>query len=86
MTRTSSPIGSPTITFAPDPEVGGYWLSREAVAPLEVVAVGDLLELHARAEIELRLTANLWPLWDRVVSSTLEFSGIRLRNAEPRAG
>jgi hypothetical protein len=51
-----------------------------------VVAVGDLLELHARAEIELRLTENLWPLWDRVVASTLEFSGIRLLNAEPRAG
>jgi hypothetical protein len=76
----------PPATFDPDPEVGDYWLSREAVAPLEVVALGDLVELHAHAGIELRLIANLWPLWDRVVASTLEFSGIRLHNAEPRAG
>jgi uncharacterized protein DUF6886 len=74
----------PNAPFDPHPEVGGYWLGREAVAPLEVVALGDLLELHARAGIELRLTASLWPLWDSVVASTLEFSGIRLRNAEPR--
>ncbi len=74
----------PSATFDPDPEVGGYWLSRETVAPLEAVALGDLLELHARAGIELRLTASVWPLWDRVVASTLEFSGIRLHNAESR--
>jgi hypothetical protein len=27
---------------------------------------------------------NLWPLWDGVVTSTLEFSGMRLGNARPR--
>ena len=37
----------PTTTFDPDPEGGEYWLSRDAVAPLETVALGDLLELHA---------------------------------------
>ena len=26
---------------------------------------------------------NLWPLWNDVVASTLEFSGMRLRNAQP---
>jgi len=75
----------PAAAFDPDPEVGGYWHSREGVVPLEVVALGDLLELHAHAGIEFRLTANLWPVWDRVVASTLEFSGIRLHNATPRA-
>jgi hypothetical protein len=74
----------PEDTFAPDPDVGGYWLSREPVAPAEVVELGDLLELHAESGIELRIVANLWPLWDRVVASTLEFSGIRLHNAKPR--
>ena len=73
----------PEDTFTRDPEVGGYWLSREAVVPLEVVEVGGLLDLHAGARIELRLVANLWPLWNRVVASTLEFSGIRLHNAKP---
>jgi hypothetical protein len=71
----------PGDSFDLDPEVGGYWLSREEVAPLEVVELGDLVGLHAHAGIELRLVASLWPLWDRIVGSTLEFSGIRLHNA-----
>ncbi|MGH3737542.1 MAG: DUF6886 family protein [Micromonosporaceae bacterium] len=46
--------------------------------------VGDLLAVHAAAGIQLRVLDNLWPYWDAVVSSTLGFSGIRLRNATPR--
>jgi hypothetical protein len=69
--------------FEPSPRVGGYWSCRRPVAPLEVVELGDLIERHTRAGIELRLFPNLWPLWDAVVASTLEFSGIRLRNAAP---
>jgi hypothetical protein len=38
---------------------------------------------HAAARIPLRMVPNIWPLWDAVVASTLEFSGIRLRNARP---
>lgn len=76
----------PETSFAPDPEVGGYWLSREPVVPLEVVELGDLVELHARAEIPLHAVPNLWPVWDRVAASTLEFSGMRLRNALPVGG
>ena len=74
----------PEETFTPHPEVGGYWLSRDAVGPIELVRLGDLLALHAQSAIELRLVPSLWPVWDRVASSTLEFSGIRLRNALPR--
>ena len=75
----------PEDSFARDPEVGGYWLSRERVVPLDVSELGDLVVLHARAGIELRSVANLWSLWDRPTSSTLEFSGIRLYKAAPRA-
>jgi hypothetical protein len=74
----------PDETFAPDPEVGGYWLSREPVAPLEVVQLGDLLARHAEAGIELRIVESLWLLWDLVAASTLEFSGMRLHNARRR--
>jgi uncharacterized protein DUF6886 len=73
----------PETTFEPDPEVGGYWLSRAAVEPVEVVELGHLVERHGAAGIELRAVENLWPTWDRVVASTLEYSGIRLQNAIP---
>jgi hypothetical protein len=75
----------PEETFTPDPAVGGYWLSREPVVPVELVELVDLLALHAGAAIELRIVANLWPLWNRVIASTLEFSGVRLHNAAPSA-
>ena len=48
----------PEASFRPDPEVGGYWLSRVPVEPLEVVELGDLLALHAAAEIELRIVVE----------------------------
>ncbi len=49
--------------------------------PLELVELADLLALHAGARIELRIAPELLGLWDNVVNSTLDFSGIRLRNA-----
>jgi hypothetical protein len=64
----------------------GYWVSRSVVEPLDVVELGDLLAKHAAAGIELRIVPALLPLWDRVVGSTLEFSGIRLRNLAARPG
>ena len=73
----------PEATFTRDGEVGGYWLSRAAVEPLDVVQLGDLVARHEASGIELRSVPNLWPIWNRVVASTLEFSGIRLHNALP---
>lgn len=43
--------------------------------------VRDLFELHEEAGIQLRVLDNLWRFWNEVTASTLEFSGIRLRNA-----
>jgi len=73
----------PEQSFDPHPDVGGYWLSHETVEPLEVRPLGDLVALHEGAGIELRVLENLWPLWNDVVASTLEYSGMRLRNAQP---
>ena len=58
-----------------------YWISPVAVDPIEHVCLPDLLALHADAEIELRIAPQLLDLWERVIASTLDFSGIRLRNA-----
>jgi hypothetical protein len=58
-----------------------FWISGFAVEPLARVELGDLVELHAKADIELAVDDDLPALWQRVISSTLDFSGIRLRNA-----
>ncbi len=68
----------PEASFEPEDR---FWVSRETVDPLELVELGDLLARHAEARIELRVAPALYPLWDSVVASTLDFSGIRLRNA-----
>jgi hypothetical protein len=73
----------PVDTFEPYGRAAGYWVSRVAVEPLEVAPLGDLLERHAEAGIELRIVPDLHALWQRVIASSLEFSGIRLRNLPP---
>jgi hypothetical protein len=74
----------PEASFIQSSEVAGYWTSREAMEPLERLSVDDLIGRHSAAGTLLRTESNLWPLWDAVIASTLEFSGIRLRNAVPR--
>lgn len=61
---------------------GGHWASREAVVPLLVDTMGDLLRALADANVELRITPSLVALWQRVIKTTLNFSGTRLRNAQ----
>lgn len=71
----------PEEPFAPDPETTGYWLAREPVVPLGRVELCDPVARHVEAGIELRLVRRLRPLWERVIASTLDYSGIRLANA-----
>ncbi len=70
----------PVEGFAPGPE-GAHWVSRGTVEPLGMEPVGDLVDAIVAAGVELRLVSRLGPLWRRVTTSTLEFSGTRLRNA-----
>jgi len=67
---------------APEPN------AQVAVEPVEPLGaaepVGDLLRCHAEAGIQLRLLDNLWAFWDAVIGSSVGFSGIRMRNAQPR--
>jgi hypothetical protein len=65
-------------------ECAGYWVARKAVEPLRIEPVGDLLQAHANAGVELRILPSLWPLYEAVIASTLQFSVIRWRNAAPQ--
>jgi hypothetical protein len=71
----------PEETFTPADATAGHWVSRGPVRPLGVEPVGDLIAALAQAGVELRITPSLLDLWRRVIESTLEFSGTRLRNA-----
>jgi hypothetical protein len=63
------------------------WVATEPVRPLgPAEPVGDLLARHDAAGIELRLVADLRPWWAAVITSTVQFSGIRLRNARHDMG
>jgi hypothetical protein len=61
-----------------------FYIASMPVEAIECVEVGDLLARHAAAGIELRIAPALYPLWDKVIETTLDFSGIRLRNAARR--
>ncbi|HEY8563553.1 MAG TPA: hypothetical protein VIL74_24455 [Pyrinomonadaceae bacterium] len=66
-------------------ECAGYYVSYEAVTPISVRRIGDILaELLGRGNVELRITPELWTLADRVAASSLNFSIIRMRHALPR--
>jgi hypothetical protein len=74
----------PPETFACIDACAGYFVSRRPVVPTEVKVVEDLLAALLLRGVELRFLGDLWPLRDAVVSSTLRFSLIRMRNAAPR--
>lgn len=72
----------PEVSFSPAVHGGGHHVSRETVVPLGVQPVGDLLEAIVAAGVELRITPRLGPMWKQIwTSSTLSYSGTRLRNA-----
>jgi hypothetical protein len=62
----------------------GYWISRQAVAPIGVEVVDDVLSALAARGAELRLLQDFWPLRDAVAASSLEFSIIRQGHARRR--
>jgi hypothetical protein len=71
----------PVAPFRAHELVGGYWVAAGPVDAIERVVIDDLLGRHARAGIELRVSPSIWPFWREVATSTLGYSGSRLRNA-----
>jgi len=74
----------PPQTFECIDECAGYFVSRESVLPARVEVLEDSVSELRRRDTELRVVRNLWPLRDAVVTSSLQFSIIRMRNAQPR--
>ena len=66
-------------------EANGQWIPERDVVPAAVTPVGDLLDAHARAKIELRIVPDLWPLHDLALERGFDFSIVRMHNAQPRS-
>lgn len=76
----------PAVAFVPfgepGPAPGHAYVSTSRVTPLgPAEPVGDLFALHEEAGIQLRVLPSLSGFSAAVLASSLEFSGIRLRNA-----
>ncbi|MEI9955490.1 MAG: DUF6886 family protein [Ferruginibacter sp.] len=64
-------------------ECAGYYISYDEVKPVSVRCINNSMEeLLKRTDIELRILSNLMELANEVKNSTLNFSLIRMRNAE----
>lgn len=74
----------PPETFRLHDANAGYYVSPQKVIPSGIEVMPDLLAALFSHEIELRFLPTLWPLSDAVAASTLGFSIIRMRNAQPR--
>jgi hypothetical protein len=74
----------PVETFRCIDECAGYFVSRVPVVPTSMDVIDDPIGALARHGVELRILPTLWPLRDAVVASSLQFSIIRMRNAQPR--
>ena len=74
----------PPETFECVDECAGFFVSRVAVIPTCVEVVDDPVSELQRRGVELRVAPNLWQLRDAVVASSLQFSIIRMRNAQPK--
>lgn len=65
--------------FNPWPDAEGQWISRRIVVPLDVAPVGDLLERHREANVDLRFVADLSTMREIALQSGLPFSIVRYR-------
>lgn len=68
--------------FQPWGEADGQYITDRVVYPERVELLGDLLALHAKANVELRFTPKLGRLMDGILESGLPFSFVRIRDAK----
>jgi hypothetical protein len=72
-------------SFEMHDETAGYWISRASVAPIAETRIDDILSDLLKQDVELRIMHSLWRLREAVIHSSLEFSIIRMRNAQQPA-
>jgi hypothetical protein len=70
-------------TFTSIDPGAGYYLSRQAVTPLSVTPISDVLGTLLQHDVELRVMPSLWKLREAVIASSLQFSINRMGNAAP---
>ncbi|HEY6170820.1 MAG TPA: hypothetical protein VIX80_01055 [Candidatus Kapabacteria bacterium] len=63
-------------------EGAGYYISHEIVTPISVTTISDIKSELQRRNVELRLLSSLQAIAEEVSTSSLQFSLIRMRNAE----
>ena len=72
----------PTNFVCVDPGAG-YFVSTESVMPSAVDTITDALQAIADNGASTLVVDDLWPLHDAITKSSLQFSMIRMRNAQP---
>lgn len=72
-----------TFTLFEEAKTAGYYISHQEIVPSKVERIDDVIGHLLSKNIELRFTPNLYPIRNKVISSTVDFSIIRFRNARP---
>ena len=79
----------PPETFEPNDTYPGSlttreYVSYESVTPIRTEPLGNLMEELTRRGVHVQTLPSLWELRDRILASSLPFSFIRMKNAQPR--
>jgi hypothetical protein len=70
--------------FQVQDEGAGYWVCENSIEPQETETITDCLSAMVSRQVEIRILPELWTLRDAILASTLQFSFIRMKNAQPR--
>jgi hypothetical protein len=63
-------------------KVAGYWISRHSAISIAETRIDNILTALLEHDVELRIMPSLWKLREEVIKSTLEYSIIRMNNAQ----
>jgi len=69
--------------FEPLDPGAGYYVSRDAVAPIAETRIDDVLAALLECDVELRIMQSLWAIREAAIESSPQYSIIRMRNARP---